>query len=191
MLVPTVWLSTWVGGQFLKRGQNQRFSILSNIFGVLSGVSALILYINYSGPKDDMFLFIGFLITGTVFCFSGCSFLFDSGFLNDIADPKIGGMFITFVGSFMNLSGMLPETLSLYFIKYFNYTYYLVGTLALSMLCLPLTYWIAAKIDRVDVLEYRIYKPESNNKTSELTILEDEKSNIKPKSSENLGFQDN
>jgi len=47
-------------------------------------------------------MFWGTNIINVVFVMGGVTLMFDTGFLNDITDPMVGGMFITFVGSFFN-----------------------------------------------------------------------------------------
>ena len=102
---------------------------------------------------------------GIAFSLGGNSFMYEAGFLNDIADPVIGGLYITAIASVMNLSRMLPSTFGLFLIKYLPYDVYNLGTLALAILCCPFMYWVSGMIDAIDVKKYRIFgdDAEDNN----------------------------
>lgn len=129
LFMPLGIIVTVICGKWLVRGKNQKMSIIMSIPTVLSGIGSYVLLCNYHGPKDDHMMIISMCVLNVVFCFSGMSFIYDSGFLNDVADEKIGGIYITFIASFMNLSGMLPETLGLYVVSHVNFDYYCIFSL--------------------------------------------------------------
>ena len=153
LLTPVGILITIIAGNWLKRGQNQKYSIFFSIISFLSAVTTYILVCNYHSKADDNNLFISLMITSIVFAFGPLSYIFDSGFLNDIADARIGGMYITFIACFMNLSAMLPETVGLYVIKYTNFDTYSYVTLTISFISIPVAMWYAGKLDALDVTE--------------------------------------
>jgi hypothetical protein len=59
-------------------------------------------------------MFWSLLGMSVLFVFGGNAFMYEAGFLNDIADPVIGGLYITAIGSVINLSRMLPGTFGLW-----------------------------------------------------------------------------
>merc|ERR1712194_88803 len=97
---------------------------MGGAIGWLGGVVGYVLLVYYNGKDDDVYFFFAGLANSLVFIMGGTSFIYDTGFLNDITDPVVGGMFITFIGSFMNLSSFLPETLGTYVIKHMDYDVY-------------------------------------------------------------------
>ena len=127
------------------------------------------MYKFYHGPQDDIKLFIGNGVLGIIFSFGDLAFTYDSGFLNSIADPAIGGLYITLIACFSNLSGILPSTLGTYVVKYVDYDVYMIGCLIGAAMCLPFNFCYAAYIDSVDVLKYRVYTEDMEAKKDEET----------------------
>ena len=107
-----------------------------------------------------MMLFYGSLIMNAVFCFGAVSFTYDSGFINDVADPVVGGLYITFLACFINAGQIIPSTISTFVIKYMNYHVFQIGCLTLAAITMPFSFWYAKKVDAVDIMEFRIYTEE-------------------------------
>ena len=122
IVIPVTLIANVVGSRWLKIGLNQRASIVMSAIALLGCLGQYILYkFYYHGPQDDTKLFFGSVLLGIVFSFGNMTNTYDTGFLNSIGDPAIGGLYLTYIACFMNLSSIFPSTLGTYIIKYLNY----------------------------------------------------------------------
>lgn len=152
-------IADYFGGIFLKNGYLQRLFIISNAFNILAAIASFIVYLKYSGPSDDIFLLVASMLINVIFFYKETTYLYNEAFIYSIADPLVGGVFISFTSCVGIAFELVPETVGLYIVKYFDHKLFMALCIGLSIIVYPATYWIALKIDMVDVLEYRLFKP--------------------------------
>ena len=166
LIIPFILIANVIGSRWLKSGMNQKASVVTATIALVGCIGQYILYkFYYHGPEDDMKLFVGSAVLSMVFAMGAVTVTYDTGFLNGIADPAIGGLYITFIACFINLANILPQTIGTFVIKYLDYDVYMIGCLICAAICMPFAFFYASYIDKVDVLEYRIYTEDNQEQS--------------------------
>ena len=86
--------------------------------------------------------------------------VYDTGFLNDVADTKVGATYVTFFACVMNLSSMYPTTLGYAVVKSTgveNLVWICVGVTAVIFVA---GYWAAKAIDECPIENYLVITDE-------------------------------
>lgn len=170
IMIPFIFIVNIIGSRWLKTGFNQRASIIAKGFAMGDRIGKFILYKLYKLPQDDLQFFIGITICNILFMPEACTFTYELGFVNDIADPAISGLYITFISCFINVAVILPNTLGTFVITYMDYEAYMIACLIGAIIYWPFAWYYACYLDSVDVIKYRIYTGDDEEYDMEETI---------------------
>lgn len=160
LLFPILVLMTFYSGRWLVRGQNLRFSFYCGVAKTLAAILQFIILWQYDSSHNDNLTLILLVSVNVCFCFKEYVFMYDLGFVNDVADVKIGGFYITFVQCFNNWSIQAPYELGLNLMSFTNFYLYSGVFQSLAIVSLPISYWYANILDSKPITSFKIISEE-------------------------------